>query len=213
MGNCLGVDCNNCDDNEKKINVKKQSLKDDSSAYYFKVLFVGDRNVGKSCLLRSLVNSGCDDNLDNKSLAPTMGVDFARKILNVDQSLVKYHFWDPSGDQRFRNLLPNYFSGIDAVFLLYDICDEQSFQSLTDHWLPIIRANARPPPTMRLIVANKSDLADDRRISVSKGIQFANKTGSLFMEVSAKSGQNVDNLLYIVGHQLIAIHKQNHNRG
>ncbi|CAG2111762.1 unnamed protein product [Medioppia subpectinata] len=170
--------------------------------YYFKILLVGDQNVGKSCLLNRLTNNSGD------TLSPTMGVDFARKSMYIDECLVKFHFWDPSGDQRFRDLLPNYFSGINAVLFMYDICDEQSFVSLKDSWFPIIGANARPQPTSKLIIANKSDLSSDRVISVTQGIQLANQTNSLFMEVSAKSGHNVDNLLFIIGQQLISIQKQ-----
>lgn len=98
--------------------------------------------------------------------------------------------------------------GINAVFFMYDICDEQSFIALTDSWFPIIRANARPQPTLTLIVGNKSDLTSKRVISVSQGIQLANQTNSLFMEVSAKSGHNIDNLLFIIGQQLITIQQQ-----
>ena len=94
------------------------------------------------------------------------------------------------------------------MLFLYDITDEQSFSSLINSWFPTIRANARPQPTLTVLVGNKSDLSDNRTIGVSTAIQLANKTDSLFMEVSAKSGHNVDNLLYIVGQQLIAIHQQ-----
>ncbi|CAG2172092.1 unnamed protein product [Oppiella nova] len=200
MGNCLQIDCIDCENDKKNSTIKRNSVY--RPIYYFKILFVGDQNVGKSCLLSRLTNT-CDD-----PISPTMGVDFARKSMYIDECLVKFHFWDPSGDQKFRNLLPNYFQGINAVLFMYDICDEQSFVSLNDSWCPIIRANARPQPLLKLIVANKSDLSSNRVISVSKGIQFANQTNSLFMEVSAKSGHNVDNLLFIIGQQLIAIQNQ-----
>ena len=99
-------------------------------------------------------------------------------------------------------------TGINAVLFVYDICDPQSFVSLIKSWFPTIRANARPQPKLTLIIANKSDLSSNRVISVSQGIQLANRTQSLFMEVSAKSGHNVDNLLFIIGQQLIAIQQQ-----
>lgn len=74
--------------------------------YYFKILLVGDRNVGKSSLISRIINDEID------AISPTLGVDFARRSVIINEDVVKFHFWDPSGDLRFRGLLPNYFSGI-----------------------------------------------------------------------------------------------------
>jgi GTPase SAR1 family protein len=92
--------------------------------------------------------------------------------------------------------------------MVYDITNEQSFISCRDSWLPNIKSNARPPPTLTVILANKLDLDSERAISVAQGLELANETNSLFMEVSAKSGDNVENLLYAIGTQLIHIHQQ-----
>jgi GTPase SAR1 family protein len=92
--------------------------------------------------------------------------------------------------------------------MVYDMTDEQSFISCRDSWLPNIKSNARPPPTLTVILANKLDLDSDRAISVAQGLELANQTNSLFTEVSAKSGDNVENLLYTIGTQLIYIHQQ-----
>ena len=46
-----------------------------------------------------------------------------------------------------------------------------------------------------LVVGNKLDIGERREVTVVKGEEFASSTGSEFMEVSAKSGQNVNNIL------------------
>jgi GTPase SAR1 family protein len=92
--------------------------------------------------------------------------------------------------------------------MVYDITNEQSFISCRDNWLPNIKSNACPPPTLSVILANKLDLDSDRAIRVAQGLELANEKNSLFMEVSAKSGDNVENLLYTIGTQLIHMHQQ-----
>jgi len=91
---------------------------------------------------------------------------------------------------------------------MYDISDEESFISCRDYWIPTIRANARPPPALTVILGNKSDLNSSRAVSFAQGFCLANETSSLFMEVSAKNGDNVENLLNTMANQLIDIHQQ-----
>jgi len=87
---------------EKEVITGSQTLRQ----YYFKILLVGDKNVGKSSLISRITFDQVPD-----SISPTLGVDFARRSLMVNELVVKFNFWDPSGDQRYRELLPNYFSG------------------------------------------------------------------------------------------------------
>jgi Ras-related protein Rab-18 len=47
------------------------------------------------------------------------------------------------------------------------------------------------PDAVRLVVANKADLEDQRAVTRAEGVAFARQHGCLFLEVSAKSRLNV----------------------
>lgn len=59
-------------------------------------------------------------------------------------------------------------------------------------WLADVRAHADPHLTC-ILVANKTDLGDERRqVLTEEGEQWAQEEDLLFVEASAKSGANVD---------------------
>lgn len=72
--------------------------------------------------------------------------------------------------------------------------DKDSFLHITQ-WLEDIK-DAIMPTAIYAYVGNKLDLADKRQISKEEGEQFARENNSSFQEVSAKTGQNINNLFY-----------------
>lgn len=58
-------------------------------------------------------------------------------------------------------------------------------------WLEDARQHANPNMTI-ILVGNKSDLAHRRAVSKEEGEQFAKENGLLFMEASARTAQNVE---------------------
>ena len=45
-----------------------------------------------------------------------------------------------------------------------------------------------------VLVGNKTDLETDRQVSYEEGAAFAKRNDLIFMETSAKTGENVDNM-------------------
>ncbi len=78
-----------------------------------------------------------------------------------------------------------YCSDADAVLLVYDISDMNSFMALK-YWLLEARQNGNPNTTIMLI-GNKSDLEHHRSIDTKEGEAFAQENRLVFLgEVSAK---------------------------
>lgn len=46
-----------------------------------------------------------------------------------------------------------------------------------------------------MLIGNKSDLAHRRAVSTEEGEQFAKENGLIFMEASAKTAQNVEEVI------------------
>lgn len=67
-------------------------LEDDDYDFLFKVVIVGDSNVGKTQILSRFITN--QFTLDSK---PTVGVEFGMKTIKVGDVLVKNQIWDTAG--------------------------------------------------------------------------------------------------------------------
>lgn len=85
---------------------------------------MGDSGVGKSCCLLRFV----DDRFTPSFLA-TIGLDFKMRTILLDGERVQLHLWDTAGQERFRSMTLAYYRGAMGILLVYDVTDEQSFNS------------------------------------------------------------------------------------
>lgn len=69
----------------------------------------------------------------------------------------------------------------------------ETFNHLAN-WLEDARQHANPNMTIMLI-GNKCDLAHRRAVSKEEGEQFAKENGLLFLEASARTAQNVEEVI------------------
>lgn len=82
------------------------------------------------------------------------------------------------------------FLGYLGALLVYDITRRDTFNHLT-RWLEEAKQNSNPNMVIMLI-GNKSDLDHRRAVSYKEGEQFAEQNGLVFLETSAKSAANVE---------------------
>ena len=153
--------------------------------YIFKVLLIGNSDVGKSSLILRYV-----DQIWNDVFVPTIGVDFKVKSLQIDNKRVKMQIWDTAGQERFRNVISSYFKGAHGILLIYDITARDSFKEL-ENWLGEVERNATPQ-VLKILIGNKCDLDEQRQITVDEGEAFAARNGMKFIETSAKNNTNVN---------------------
>lgn len=121
---------------------------------------------------------------------PTVGIDFKFKNITVDGERVKVHVWDTAGQERFRTLTATYYRKAQGVLLVYDVTNRESFNNVRN-WMSQITINAEVGISVYL-VANKLDLVEKRVVSFEEGEALAKEFKTSFMEVSAWSGQNVN---------------------
>ena len=142
--------------------------------FIFKVLLLGNSDVGKSSLLLRYV-----DSVWNDSFVPTIGVDFKVKTLDINDKKIKMQIWDTAGQERFRTVVATYFRGAHGILLLYDVTNKDSFKNL-ENWLIEIEKNAQEK-VLKILIGNKCDLTDDREITTEEGKAFALRNGMEFM--------------------------------
>ena len=78
----------------------------------------------------------------------------------------------------------SYYQQAHGIVLVYDITDRDSFESLK-YWIEVIEDKC-VPETRIMIIGNKTDLKDQRKVSLQEGMDYAEAQNCFFMETSAK---------------------------
>ncbi|KAF8561426.1 hypothetical protein P879_10018 [Paragonimus westermani] len=156
-------------------------------SYIFKYIIVGDMGVGKSCLMHQFTE---------KKFIPdcphTIGVEFATKMIELDDQKIKLQIWDTAGQERFRAVTRSYYRGAAGALLVYDITRKSTFNRLHT-WLTDAR-RLTCHNTVVCLIGNKADLEEQRDVSYEEAKQLADENDLIFLECSAKSGTNVDDV-------------------
>jgi len=149
-----------------------------------KILTLGESGVGKTCILRRFV-----ENKFLKNHLATIGIDFKAKNIRINDKLIKLKIWDTAGQERFRNITKQYFNGADGIILVYDMCDESSFEKINE-WVDQIKTNTQDSEIGMILLANKSDMPN-RTVSEEDGRNLAKKLNVSYFETSALNGQGI----------------------
>ena len=121
--------------------------------------------------------------------------------------------YDTAGQERFNYLIKNYYKGTNGVLLVFDITNRDSFNKI-DFWLKDLKENADNIDNLFIyLIGNKIDLEDKRQVSFEEAKEYASKKNMPYIEVSAKTGQNIKKLFdeMIKGSILNIINKGNLN--
>ena len=168
---------------EEKINAKIQNNM---------VVWLGDQEVGKT----KIVNQKIDNKFDGKYQA-TIGVDYSYYTTGIPQAdppqNIKLHLWDTAGQETFRTLSLNYCKTADVIVIVYDITNKTSFDNIQEKWLEPARKQATKD-AVYFLVGNKTDMEEKRVVSQGEAQALAVEKGMIFLEVSAKTGDNIDEL-------------------
>lgn len=151
----------------------------------YKLVFLGDQSVGKT----SIITRFMYDNFDKRYQA-TIGIDFLSKTIYLKDKTVRLQIWDTAGQERFRSLIPSYIRDSSVAVVVYDVTNRVSFLNST-RWVEDVRSE-RGSKVVIYLVGNKIDLGNEKRqVSTDEGKEKSEKYGLLFIECSAKAGQNV----------------------
>ncbi|XP_014282014.1 ras-related protein Rab-4B [Halyomorpha halys] len=153
--------------------------------FLFKFLVIGSAGSGKSCMLHQFIEKKFKGDSSH-----TIGVEFGSKIVTVAGKTVKLQIWDTAGQERFRSVTRSYYRGAAGALLVYDIANRESYNALGE-WLTDARTLASPNIII-LLAGNKKDLEDDRQVTFLEASKFAQENELMYLETSAKSGENVE---------------------
>jgi len=159
----------------------------ENPSYLYRFIVVGDSNCGKTCLVLRFSKGTFLGTHE-----PTIGVDFGGKVVKVQDKVVKIQIWDTAGQEAFKSITRSYYRGAIAGLLMYDITNRNSFNNISK-WLDETKNFAKETIVLCL-VGNKSDLEEKRQVSFEEAQNLARQNNLLFLETSAKTGDNVEDV-------------------
>jgi len=161
-----------------------------------KLVLLGEAAVGKSSLVLRFVNNEFQENKE-----PTIGAAFLTQKCRLEDKVIKFEIWDTAGQERFHSLAPMYYRNAQAAVVVYDVTKAASLDKAKS-WVKELQRQANPNIVIAL-AGNKIDIVqpieESEEESVESGRQvpteeakaYANESGLLFFETSAKKGDGV----------------------
>lgn len=154
----------------------------------YKVIILGDTNVGKSSLFLRYTQDRFKEAISN-----TIGVNNCFKDLVIEDNQIRLHMWDTAGQERFRSIVSCYYRESDGFILVYDLTRRRSFDYMRQLILDLSDSII---PEFTVIVGNKADcLSEEQLLEEAEQLkEFATEKGLEWRLSSAKTGQNVSNI-------------------
>jgi small GTP-binding protein len=151
----------------------------------FKILTLGESEVGKTSILRRFV-----ENKFLKNHLATIGIDYRTKIIKVYGRDIRLKIWDTAGQERYHNITNHIFKGADGIVLIFDVTQESSFIKIND-WIEQIKSNISQEEICLILLGNKCDI-EERMVSKEKGKEMADSLNVDYYETSALNGTGIN---------------------
>uniref|UniRef100_G3QRU6 small monomeric GTPase n=1 Tax=Gorilla gorilla gorilla TaxID=9595 RepID=G3QRU6_GORGO len=183
----------------------------------FKLVLLGESAVGKSSLVLRFVKGQFHEYQES-----TIGAAFLTQTVCLDDTTVKFEIWDTAGQERYHSLAPMYYRGAQAAIVVYDITNTDTF-ARAKNWVKELQRQASPNIVIAL-AGNKADLASKRAVEFQhlppaswawwcatqeEAQAYADDNSLLFMETSAKTAMNVNEIFMAIAKKLPKNEPQN----
>lgn len=158
-----------------------------------KVIIVGQTNCGKTCLVHRIESGEFDKNIIN-----TVMIDYKTIVLKGKS----FQFYDLSGQENYRNIVPNLFHNAKIAIIAFSIDSMDSFKE-TDLWYEKIKNSLNVEDSSNvnyasiILVGTKLDHHESREVSNEQGEEKAESFGQSikYIELSSLNGENVNILI------------------
>ncbi|XP_029902078.1 ras-related protein Rab-19-like [Myripristis murdjan] len=171
---------------------------DDCFDFLFKIILIGDSNVGKTCVVQNFKSGVFSERQQN-----TIGVDFTVRTLDIEGKKVKMQVWDTAGQERFRTITQSYYRSAHGAMIAYDITRRATFDSVT-HWIQEVEHYGAANVVL-VLIGNKCDKESERQVRFQEACRLAKEKGILAaLETSAKESQNIEDAFMMMARELMS---------
>ncbi|MHA1582568.1 MAG: Rab family GTPase [Candidatus Baldrarchaeia archaeon] len=179
--------------------------------YLYKIVLLGDGMVGKTTLRQVFMGEGF-----RETYMMTFGCDFAVKDVILENDVkIRLQIWDLAGQPSFEKIRKSYYRGSKGAILVYDTTRRETLEHVP-LWVKELLYNTGKRDIPIVLVGNKIDLRTEKESHVSteeglkmkKFLQENFRLNVLFIETSAKTGENVDTAFKILAGEILQRHKK-----
>lgn len=164
--------------------------------FVFKIVIIGDAGVGKTTTTIQFAHSKFES-----EYKPTIGVSIVKNEYLFGQDMVNFQIWDIAGQAFWKEMRRIYYGGSQGALILYDVTRPSSFQNVKS-WVEELN-QFLPKAIPCVLVANKIDLEDIRKVSKEAGEELAAELNMPYFEISAKTSENLEKAFSHLGELLI----------
>ncbi|KAM9983556.1 hypothetical protein ACTFIY_000268 [Dictyostelium cf. discoideum] len=150
-----------------------------------RLCIMGDGGVGKTAVTIQFISNHFVYYYD-----PTIE-DSYRKQCVIDDQVYMLDILDTAGQDELTAMRDQWIRSCEGFVLVYSITSRSSFDQVQFFREQIIRVLDREDVPI-MMIGNKSDLDDERQVTYQEGKDLARCLGMSFMEVSAKSRANIE---------------------
>ena len=163
----------------------------------YKMIIIGDSNVGKTSLFKKITSETFD-----KNIISTIGIDKRTLDITINtpegEKNVEIQLFDTAGEERFRSISISYFRGSNGLLIMYDITKNDTFQNLSD-WLENINSSlGNNDDYLVILLGNKLDLVEEeknpRDVEEKDAQEFCEKNNMFWGGECSVKDISIDNL-------------------
>ncbi|NVM27197.1 MAG: GTP-binding protein [Candidatus Helarchaeota archaeon] len=165
-----------------------------ASGLTFRILLAGEEGVGKTSLILRFIQNRFEESSTPKSLEG----DFITKQFNLFGAPIKLQIQD-LGVTLWEEIVSYHVRDNDGILIILDTSSKGKMKPYLDYWLKPIRQVSNDIPV--IVVGNKTDLPT--KINITKTAQYAAQIGSVFVETSAKTGENVSYAFKLITSEIV----------
>eukprot|EP00826_Nyctotherus_ovalis_P034611 TRINITY_DN289_c0_g5_i1.p1 TRINITY_DN289_c0_g5~~TRINITY_DN289_c0_g5_i1.p1 ORF type:complete len:265 (+),score=24.07 TRINITY_DN289_c0_g5_i1:114-908(+) len=122
----------------------------------------------------------------------TLGVDFIMPRMKVDNEELRLKLWDTAGQEKYYSVTKSMYQKCRGALIVFDVGNPKSLTQ-AEIWIQFIKKETDASIVIYLI-ANKIDIPE-RKVEVEEGEELAKKYNLPYYETSAKTGDNVNDVL------------------
>ncbi|KAJ5069999.1 ras gtpase [Anaeramoeba ignava] len=133
-----------------------------------------------------------------------------KKKLILNDKKILLNILDTACCEEYLPNIENLARDYELFIYVYSITDKSSYKDIFRYYFERVEKIKENHP--KILIGNKSDLTMKRKVSIEEGKELANKLNCKFIETSAKTNENINQLFYEIISLKIQKENQNQNQ-